>query len=204
MSRPDTLTMHRRTLLQQSTAIWVSTRVPALLGAAAFAGTAPAQTPALPPQELSADLSSPQLAGSTRLRFFGLDIYDAKLWVGPGFRAASYAQHALGLELTYLRSLSGRAIAERSIKEMRRAGTLATEVEQRWLAAMTEAFADVQSGDRLTGLHLPAVGAKFWFNGQPRATIRDPEFSRLFFGIWLSDATSEPRLRAELLARTAP
>jgi hypothetical protein len=196
--------MQRRDLLERSTATVLAYTAAVAVGTPGFAGNVLAQNSATPPQELGADLPNPQLAGSTRLRFFGLDIYDAKLWVGPGFRAASYAQHALGLELTYLRSLSGRAIAERSIKEMRRAGTLATEVEQRWLAAMTDAFADVQSGDRLTGLHVPAVGAKFWFNGQPRATIRDPEFSRLFFGIWLSDATSEPRLRTELLARTAP
>jgi hypothetical protein len=138
------------------------------------------------------------------MRFFGLSIYDARLWVAPGFRAAAYAQHTLALELTYLRSLSGKAIAERSLKEMRRAGTIAADLEQRWLGAMQDAFLDVKEGDRLTGMHLPSVGARFWFNGQPRATIRDAEFSRLFFGIWLSDATSEPTLRAELLSRATP
>ena len=156
------------------------------------------------PSELGADLGNAQLAGTARLRFFGLDVYDARLWVSPGFRSANYADHALGLELTYLRALSGRAIAERSLKEMRRAATLASDVEQRWLAAMTDAFVDVKAGDRLTGLHHPTTGARFWLNSQPRASIPDLDFSRLFFGIWLSDRTSEPRLRADLLARAAP
>jgi hypothetical protein len=155
------------------------------------------------PQEIDSALPGAELSGSSRLRFFGLNVYDARLWVSPGFRAATYAQHSLALELTYLRSLSGKAIAERSLKEMRRAGALAPATEQTWLNAMQEAFPDVKEGDRITGLHNPATGAKFWFNGQPRTTIRDAEFSRLFFGIWLSEATSEPRMRTELLARTA-
>jgi hypothetical protein len=44
------------------------------------------------------------------------------------------------------------------------------------------------------------VGARFWFNGQLRATVPDAEFSRLFFGIWLAETTSEPHLRSALLA----
>ncbi len=174
----------------------------ALLGAS----TAQANTPnatALPP-ELGANLGGAQLSGTARLRFFGLAIYDARLWVSAGFRSASYADHALGLELSYLRALRGRAIAERSIQEMRHAATLADDVAQRWLVAMTETFVDVKAGDRLAGLHQPGVGAKFWFNGQPRPAVPDAEFSRRFFGIWLSDHTSEPQLRAELLARAAP
>jgi len=156
------------------------------------------------PQEVSSELGSAQLAGSSRMRFFGLGIYDARLWVAPNFSAARYAQHVLALELTYLRSLSGSAIAERSLKEMRRSGALSADTERRWLASMQEAFPDVQEGDRITGLHLPSMGARFWFNGQLRSTIADIEFSRRFFGIWLSEATSEPALRAELLARAAP
>jgi hypothetical protein len=54
------------------------------------------------------------------------------------------------------------------------------------------------------GVHIPAVGARFWHNGNLRAEINDPEFSRLFFGIWLASHTSEPRMRSELLARVAP
>jgi hypothetical protein len=53
----------------------------------------------------------------------------------------------------------------------------------------------------LTGIHQPGVGARFWLNGQLRGEVADAEFSRLCFGIWLSDSTSEPRLRAELLTQ---
>lgn len=150
------------------------------------------------------ELPGAQRLGTSRMRFLGFDIYDVALWVAPGFRAERYAQHALVLELTYLRSLNGASIAERSIQEMRRAADIPAVQEQRWLAAMRGFIPDVQKGDRLTGIHQPGVGARFWFNGQLRGAVADPEFSRLFFGIWLAETTSEPRLRTALLAGAAP
>jgi hypothetical protein len=137
------------------------------------------------------------------MRFIAFDVYDAALWVAPGFRASLYAQSALALELTYLRSLQGRSIAERSMDEMRRGATLTPAQEQNWLTAMQAAFPNVQAGDRITGVHQPGLGARFWFNSQLRATVPDAEFSRLFFGIWLAETTSEPRLRGALLAGAA-
>lgn len=178
------------------------------VGAGALAcvvpGAAWAQAPLVPaalPVEVAAELPGALWSGSARLRFFGFDVYDSRLWVAPGFKAAQFEQHGLALELSYLRALSGRDIAERSLKEMKRAGDLSAAQSQRWLAALQDAIPDVKAGDRITGLHTPSVGARFWHNGQPRPAVRDPEFSRLFFGIWLSSATSEPQLRSGLLSR---
>lgn len=168
--------------------------------AAAAGGTAGAasSTGTLPP-EVTAELPNAVLSGSARMRYLGLQIYDARLWVAPGFQAAAYWNSALVLELRYLRGLYGSAIAQRSLDEMRRSGPITPAASQAWLEAMKQVFPDVQSGDRITGLHSPGVGARFWLNGQPRPAVPDAEFSRLFFGIWLSEKTSEPRLRAELL-----
>ena len=47
-----------------------------------------------------------------------------------------------------------------------------------------------------------AVGAVFKMAGRVVGEVPDAEFSRLFFGIWLSPQTSEPGLRQELLAAT--
>jgi hypothetical protein len=153
------------------------------------------------PKEVAAELPTPVYSGAARLRFFGFDVYDSKLWVAPGFKAVDYAQHPFALELSYLRSLSGTAIAERSLKEMRRVGNISAEQEARWLKAMQDAFPDVKAGDRIVGLHTPGVGARFWYNGQSRPAVADAEFSRYFFGIWLDNNTSEPKLRTSLLER---
>ena len=160
-----------------------------------------AQAASALPGEVASELPAAQYSGAARLRFFGFDVYDSKLWVGSGFKATDYAKSPFALELSYLRSLSGAAIAERSIKEMRRVGPISAEQEARWLKAMQEAFPDVKAGDRIVGLHTPGTGARFWYNGQSRPAVPDTEFSRYFFGIWLHDNTSEPKLRTSLLER---
>jgi hypothetical protein len=156
------------------------------------------------PSELAAELPNAIPAGAARMRYFGLQIYDARLWVSPGFQPAMYWQAPLALELRYLRSLHGPAIAQRSLDEMRRHGPINEAQAQAWLHAMKDVFPNVHHGDRITGLHSPGNGARFWLNGVPRPAIRDAEFSRLFFGIWLAESTSEPLLRTELLSRLAP
>lgn len=154
----------------------------------------------------------PELAGLggalptplVRLRFWGFEVYDARLWTRSGFDGARYAQHPFALELQYLRRLAGSAIASRSLDEMRRLADIDEARAQRWLQAMRALFPDVQRGDRLTGVHRPGVGARFWHNGQLRGEVAEPEFSALFFGIWLDPRTVKPSLRESLLAGVAP
>ena len=148
--------------------------------------------------------ASPQLPGSrlqgqATLRYFGLRIYHAKLWTLNDFRAELGTQQPLVLELEYLRALQGRAIAERSLQEMQRAGPIDDAKAQRWLAEMQRIFPDVQAGDRISGQHLPGLGARFWHNGQLLGQVDDADFARLFFGIWLSPSTSKPDMRLSLL-----
>jgi len=153
--------------------------------------------------EIASQLPDALFSGSARLRFWGFEVYDAQLWVEPGFRASRLGAHALGLSLTYLRSLRGTAIAERSITEMRRQGPLDDPQANRWRDTMAAIFPDVKDGDRLTGVWQPSKGVRFWFNGAPRGQVDDDVFAARFFGIWLSEATSEPAMRLALLAGVA-
>ena len=194
--------LNRRTLMHASAASSLGVLglgLPAMVGA-----QTPTAAPTVPPPEVSADLPGAVWAGTGRMRYFTFNVYDATLWVAPGFSAKQYMQSAFALDLSYLRNLDGHAIAQRSLVEMRRGATLTPAQEQRWLAAMQQAFPDVKAGDHITGLHQPGVGASFWFNGASRTVVADTEFSRLFFGIWLAESTSEPRLRTALLAKATP
>jgi len=139
--------------------------------------------------------------GQARLRFFGLSVYDATLWAEPGFDAAQFERHRFVLELHYLRTLYGKAIAERSLKEMRGVGRVSEAQATRWLEAMIQLFPDVKDGDHIAGLHLPGEGARFTLNDRRLGDVPEAEFARLFFGIWLSPATSEPQMRGQLLAQ---
>jgi hypothetical protein len=153
------------------------------------------------PDEVASAIAGSRLLGQGRLTFLGLHVYDARLWAGEGFDPAGFAERPLALELVYARRLVGQQIAERSLKEMKREAGITPEQSSAWLAEMVQAFPDVNKGDRLTGVLLPGTGARFYLNGQRRREVRDTEFARRFFGIWLSDATSQPTLRKALLGR---
>lgn len=167
---------------------------------AAFAQPATDDTRA----ELQQVLPQAQLVGKGRLTFWGFQVYDARLWANPGFRPQGFASDALALELSYLRSFDSQAVAERSISEMRRSATVSDEQAGQWTSAMARVLPDVKKGDRVMGVHRPGVGASFWMNGKALGEIRDAEFARRFFGIWLAPTTSEPGLRTALLAGAAP
>ena len=156
------------------------------------------------PAEVQEALPKAQLRGQTRLTVWGFKVYDARLWSLPGFNAADYAAHPLALELAYLRAFDAADIAERSLTEMRRSAPISEAQARQWPADMRRVFPNVKVGDRILGLHRPGAGARFWINGQRGGEIADAEFSRLFFGIWLSPQSSEPVMRAALLQGAAP
>lgn len=153
------------------------------------------------PPELQASLPGARLLGTGVLRFFGLRVYEARLWTLPGFLPERYEIHPFGLELTYERKLQGKDIAERSLAEMRRIGSFTDEQAGKWLALMMEAFPDVTARDRLLGFWDGQGEVSFTHNGKLTARARDAEYARLFFGIWLAPQSAAPALRTALLGR---
>ena len=150
--------------------------------------------------ELQDLLPQNQLMGKGRLSYWGFPVYDARLWAAPGLQPEKLATQPFALELAYLRDFSSLAIAERSIVEMRRSASISEAQAKTWVAQMRRVIPDVRKGDRVMGVNRPGLGALFLVNGKPSGEIRDAEFARLFFGIWLSTQTSEPQLRSALLA----
>jgi Chalcone isomerase-like len=183
--------------------------LPALVGtgAAGLVTTIVQAQPSPPglPTEVATTLPRARLNGRGRLRFFGLHVYDIRLWSLEPLPASlqDWARHPLALEIEYARGLVGKQIAERSLEEMKRVGTVSETQAAQWLGAMTRLFPDVKAGDRITGVQLPAERTQFFLNARPIGEVADAEFTRLFFGIWLSPRTSEPALREALLSAAA-
>ena len=134
--------------------------------------------------------------GNGEFRRFGFLVYEATLWAGDDPQ-----RPPLALRLDYKRNLSGVAIAEASVKEMRPMGGDEASLK-RWGEQMAKIFPDVKAGDHIIGHYRPD-GAAFIYNGRPAGEIMEPEFARRFFGIWLDPRTSAPDLRALLLKRPA-
>lgn len=153
------------------------------------------------PPELAQELPGAHWRGGGAMRFLGVRVYEARLWA-PAPVLGDAARHPLALELVYARTIKADLIVSSSLREMQRVGSVTPEQADRWTRAMTPLFPDIQPGDRLTGVQRPGQSARFFFNGTLRGEVADPDFTRLFFGIWLSPRTSEPQLRQQLLGGT--
>jgi hypothetical protein len=156
------------------------------------------------PAELRPSVPAGAVSGQAKLTVWGFAVYQATLWVVPGFAESRYEQSPFALELAYLRDFKGADIAKRSIAEMRRQASMTPAQEAVWESQMRALFPDVQSGERITGVNQPGSGAVFWSNGRLLGEVRDPAFAKQFFGIWLSPQTSEPQMRRALLAQAKP
>jgi hypothetical protein len=170
-----------------------------LLVATPWSWATPNSTAKTPPAEVLAALPDAHYRGSGKLTFLRLHVYDARLWVQSNFNPDDFEQQALALELQYARNLKGELIAERSLVEMRKHSDVSPQQSELWLAEMKKMFPDVAAGDRITGLQFPGESTRFYLNGKLRGEVRDAEFTRAFFSIWLSPRTSEPKLRVALL-----
>lgn len=188
-------------------------RARALLLAGAMVLAQPAVAVTLPSPVL-ATAGALQMSGSGEMRWFGLKLYDAALWVQPGVQpgadttppagAGQPLQKPYALALRYTRAISGEALVTASLEEIRRLGETSEGRLARWKPLLAKALPSVAPGETLVGLHEPGRGASFWHQGQLTARIDDAELAGAFFGIWLDARTREPRLRARLLGLARP
>ena len=154
--------------------------------------------PTLPAQATNG-MPSLKAVGGGLLRIFGFQIYNAYLWTPEG---SSFDQaKPYVLDIHYLRTFSAKQLAERSIDEMRGQGTGSEAVYPKWITEMQRVFADVKEGDRLIGVATPSRTAKFFYNGAYRGEVADAAFTDAFFGIWLSEKSSQPGMRDRLLGK---
>jgi hypothetical protein len=153
------------------------------------------------PAHIQSELRDARLSGQGTFRWFGLKIYDAALWVEKDdFQPATPVTSRLVLDLRYARELYGERIAQSSIDEMRQLGYGSPAQQRVWLEKMTALFPDVREGTHISGVYLPAQGARFYLDGRLLGEIDDAEFARAFFAIWLDARTSAAGLRKQLLA----
>jgi hypothetical protein len=137
---------------------------------------------------------------SAKLNYFGFHVYDAKLFVDKAkFAPKAPFEGRLALQISYTRALSGEKIAERSEAEMRALEQGSAEERAQWLAAMRKIFPNVKAGDVLIGAYAPGKSTHFYMNGKPIGQVDDIKFGAAFLNIWLSEKTSQPKLRASLL-----
>ena len=148
------------------------------------------------PEQITRDVSGLSVRGEAAMRFFGLKVYDVRLWtpMKPFTHSEPFA-----VELVYDMALKGKDIADRSVKEMRLQGYSDEAKLRRWGDEMTRVFPDIKQGDTLIGVSIPGKEARFYNREKLIASVPDSEFAKAFFDIWVSEKSSEPKLRQKLL-----
>lgn len=172
------------------------TRLALLCWLLAFATAAAAQQEN-PYTEIAQEMDGPQMLGSADVRVLGFNLYKAELWTEK--KAPFAFEQPFALSLTYKRSFSARQLSRSSIKEMARIEDKSVRELEPFGPVLESCFADVQAGDRITGLSNGGTGAQFFVNGQQSCEIEDPSFADSFFAIWLSDQTRDRKSRTKLL-----
>jgi Chalcone isomerase-like len=147
-------------------------------------------------------VSSPHLLeakqhGQSRLRFI-IHVYDAALYVSPGFSAAQPFAQPIALAVTPARAFRAESILKQMVKELKRQ-ELSEAVIAKYEAEFAAVLPAVEDGDTLTGVFTPKQGWALWFKGKRIGQWADEAFARAFFNIWIGPNASQTRVRSELL-----
>jgi hypothetical protein len=137
--------------------------------------------------------------GSGRLSMFFMDVYDVRLYADQGRWNPG---QPLALEFRYLRNIKGARIADSTVEEIRKQGYKDELKLAAWHEQMRKIFPDVHDGLTLTGIYTNDAVTVFYKDGVEIGQIKDPEFGKSFFNIWLDKKTSAPRLREKLLGQS--
>jgi hypothetical protein len=140
------------------------------------------------------------LVGEARMQALFWKVYDARLYAPGGMWSE---KPPFALSLTYLRDLQGDKIAERSIQEIRKQGFTDELTLARWFEELMRIIPDVSDQNEIVGLADDNAHTQFYLDGELIGEIRDPDFTRAFFSIWLGEETSEPEFRNKLLGESS-
>ncbi len=151
---------------------------------------------ALATEIIVSSLPGASVVGRGVLSYAFWDVYKVTLYAQDG-RFDFNKPFALSIE--YFLAISSKDIADRSVQEMRKQG-FSDEVKlAAWHAQLKSIFPDVRNGTVLSAVYAAKQQTTFYNGPTIIGTIAGDDFGRAFFGIWLDEKTSEPRLRRALL-----
>ncbi|MCL1138793.1 chalcone isomerase family protein [Shewanella pneumatophori] len=134
--------------------------------------------------------------GRGEMQWWWFSLYRAKLLTLDG----NYSQGELPLvlDIEYYQEIPSERLVEATLDQWQHLG-LSKQRQQKWLAEIKAVWPDVVEGDKLTLRVLDSGVSQFYFNDEPLAKAMPKGFSDDFLAIWLSEQTSRPELRKQLL-----
>lgn len=135
--------------------------------------------------------------GEGEMHYLFWTVYSAELYRS----ANSTADAEQALRITYFKSISQRDLIDATLDQWHHLGYEPAKIAQ-WIRPLTQIWPSVEPGDKLTFVSSNSGESQFYFDGKPIGAIQDPTFSAAFLDIWLSERTTEPKLRKQLLGLT--
>jgi len=137
--------------------------------------------------------------GNTVFSFLFWDLYKSELLTTSKQYPLQSDQDKLLYEIEYFKAISAKSLVEKTVEQWQHLGFKPSRYEP-YLSKLQRIWPDIQPGDKLTFVMSNANSA-FYYNKRLVGVMGDIEFGPLFLDIWLSEKTSEPKLRKELLGR---
>lgn len=135
--------------------------------------------------------------GETTFSILFWDIYKSNLKTTTGKYPLESDRDKLIYQINYLEDITSKDLIMHTVEQWQHLGV---EVEryQAYLDVLAKIWPDIKDGDTLV-LYVNNNKSSFYLNNNFIGEIEQPAFSQLFLDIWLSENTSEPDLRLELL-----
>lgn len=133
--------------------------------------------------------------GSAQFSVLFWDVYKSRLLTTSGNYQDGIFPKAL--EITYQMDITNKDLLEKTIEQWQHLEFEESEY-QKYTSQLLALWPNIAEGDTLL-LKVEESKSTFFYNGELLGKINDQEFGPLFLAIWLSEKTSQPELRAQLL-----
>ncbi|WP_233078179.1 chalcone isomerase family protein [Rheinheimera soli] len=140
-----------------------------------------------------------KLVGQGQFSYLFWDLYQAKLYTADGSWNDYQQSSPVVLKLTYQRNISKEDFIEATVDQWKHLQGKLSAHHKDWATQLDKLWTDVKKGDELSCVLAADGKVQFYFNDELLGDISDPAFGPAFLDIWLSEKTSAPKLRKQLL-----
>lgn len=137
-----------------------------------------------------------KMVGQGEMSWLFIDLYQASLYSPTGeYKQTHYPQ---ALNILYQKNIDKDHLITATEKEWQKLG-LNEALYGNWLAQLNNIWPDINKGDELLFLVEDNGSGYFYHNKKLLGSVNNQQFSEAFLSIWLSQNSSEPTLRKQLL-----
>ena len=150
-------------------------------------------------------IASLNKVGAGQMDYLFWSIYKAEYYLDSDTDQSSLSieqklshQSTRALKIEYLRTIESKALVKATAEQWQLLGYSQNKIDQ-WVTPFKIIWPNVESGSTLTVKVTPQGASQFYFNNALIGQVQDAQFGQAFPSIWLSEKTSEPQLRQQLL-----